>query len=792
MNKNSKIILIVSATGIAFSALFLTLTDSNSERSIDSSRLSESDPKLKSPNLVTPYTQDDRDRTLTQTGSPDRNSQSLNKMSDRAKIKAKEALHAIASTKQSQNFKKSIQQKAGSSDSLNSRHINYLKSQSAVGSLVIHPKKGPESYELKLVLDKTFTKTNIILKSRVNSRSGQSGSDQAVLASQFILNLDKDELSQAERDDLKAKLNLNDLKRIGPSQYLAVGDPSSAKAHVQLQEKISRSGLVNSMSENSVQYLNVIPNDPGIPVLRGLIDPDNDIDIDGEEAWNYNSDCSNLEIAVIDTGADPDHPDLIGSLSTEKARNFTSADPAAWADDNDHGSHVSGTIGATGNNQTGITGVCWNAKIIPLKALNAAGTGSDAGIIAAINWVTEQTNAKLINASFGSGFFNQTAKTAIENFCAKGGIFVAAAGNDNNNNNQIPAFPSNYDVNCIVSVAALDTNNELASFSNYGLAVDIAAPGTNIASTGFQGDYIYMSGTSMAAPHVTGMLGLAWHAKPDIINTDLINMLYQSSEKYGNTKPIQEARRANLKNFMELALDVDGKTKELWDRMFMTSISGEQTEEIKTKIRAGEIPWDSWEEHYLVSDLFNETANRVWSDTFSTAGTAPISDWQNLIRSGKSLQDIKKDLTESSEFESEYQKRMVRITGQKALTEESKEKWATAIQSGQSIEILEKEFLVSESLANHVTKLFQDLFKANPDPKVLEKIQKQLEDPEQSFAQVKQVYLDTPLTAITINQYFNELLHRNASSEEISAIRTFMKEDHQEESVREKISTMSP
>ena len=131
-----------SATGIAFSILFLTLTDSNSERAADSSRLSESDPNLKSPTLVTPYTQDDRDQTLTQTGSPDRNSQPLNKMSDRAKIKAKEALHAIASTKQSQNFKKSLQQKAGSSESINSRHINYLNSESAVGSPIIHPEKG--------------------------------------------------------------------------------------------------------------------------------------------------------------------------------------------------------------------------------------------------------------------------------------------------------------------------------------------------------------------------------------------------------------------------------------------------------------------------------------------------------------------------------------------------------------------------------------------------------------------------------------------------------------------------
>lgn len=198
-------------------------------------------------------------------------------------------------------------------------------------------------------------------------------------------------------------------------------------------------------------------------------------------------------------------------------------------DDNSHGTHVAGTIGAVGNNGIGVAGVAWNVKLMPLKFMDASGGGYLSDAVRAVDYA-RVNGAKIINASFGGGGFSSAMQTALSRFQQAGGIFVAAAGNEASNNAVVASYPANYELTNVISVAASTSTGALASFSNFGTNVDIAAPGQNILSTIPGGKYGSMSGTSMAAPHVAGALALLWGQSPTSTATQLINAVYSNTD----------------------------------------------------------------------------------------------------------------------------------------------------------------------------------------------------------------------------------------------------------------------
>jgi len=282
------------------------------------------------------------------------------------------------------------------------------------------------------------------------------------------------------------------------------------------------------------------PNDPLFADLWGL-NNGGDNDIDAPEAWDITKGSPNVVVAVIDSGVDYNHPDLganiwvnpdeaIGDASgdgfpgiqgldddgdglvDEDSQDRQPGDPGytndlkddddengynddirGWdfvdkdnnpIDSDDHGTHVAGTIGAVGNNSVGITGVCWTAKIIPLRFLDAFGVGTTDKAISAIEYANEK-GVHIINNSWGGGGFSQALKEAID---ASGAVVVCAAGNDGTNNDTTPFYPASYTSSNIIAVAATDQNDNRSiwtpySSSNYGISsVDVAAPGTNIYS----------------------------------------------------------------------------------------------------------------------------------------------------------------------------------------------------------------------------------------------------------------------------------------------------------------------
>lgn len=241
--------------------------------------------------------------------------------------------------------------------------------------------------------------------------------------------------------------------------------------------------------------------------------------ISATTAWNYTTGSARILVAVVDTGVDGTNTDLAPNVVA--GYNFVN-NTTNTMDDNGHGTAVAGVIGALGNNATGVAGVDWNVQIMPLKFLDATGQGYLSNAVLAVNYAV-QAGARIINNSWGGGGYDAAMASAIQNAQAHGVIVVAAAGNNASNNDSVPEYPASYTYNNVVSVAATDQNNNLASFSNYGAnTVDIAAPGVSIVTTTPKNTYTYYSGTSLATPYVSGALALVWSLHPNWTYTQVI------------------------------------------------------------------------------------------------------------------------------------------------------------------------------------------------------------------------------------------------------------------------------
>ncbi|MDQ3585805.1 MAG: S8 family serine peptidase [Acidobacteriota bacterium] len=266
-------------------------------------------------------------------------------------------------------------------------------------------------------------------------------------------------------------------------------------------------------------------------------------DISAALAWEKTTGSEKIVVAVLDTGVDYTHRDLFNNIwtrpngmapytdehlgSVNDRHGYDAADnDGDPMDDNGHGTHCAGIIGAEGDNSEGIAGVNWKVEIMPLKFLSRGGSGTTKDAIEAINYAMDRkkagVNIRIISASWGSTARSRALGDAIKRASEEGILFIAAAGNSRTNNDRIPHFPSSYDLPNVVAVAALNRRDELASFSNYGLkSVHIGAPGAEILSTWPGDHYEEHSGTSMATPVVSGVAALVLSANPKMSMAEL-------------------------------------------------------------------------------------------------------------------------------------------------------------------------------------------------------------------------------------------------------------------------------
>src|SRR5215213_4651237 len=275
-------------------------------------------------------------------------------------------------------------------------------------------------------------------------------------------------------------------------------------------------------------------------------------DISAMLAWATTTGSDKVVVAVLDSGVDYTHEDLAPNMwkrpanidayhdeelgTVEDENGFNAVDNASDPmDENGHGTHCAGIIGAEGGNDVGITGVNWKVRIMPLKFMNAGGFGTTKDAVEAINYVIDRkkagVNVRIISASWGSTQKSRALEDVIRKAYENDILFVAASGNANTNNDRSPHFPSSYNVPNVISVAALDRNDQLASFSNYGVkSVAIAAPGVDILSTWLGNAYEEKSGTSMATPVVAGVAALVVAENPRISVDDLRKRIMASSD----------------------------------------------------------------------------------------------------------------------------------------------------------------------------------------------------------------------------------------------------------------------
>ncbi|HSK74742.1 MAG TPA: S8 family serine peptidase, partial [Pyrinomonadaceae bacterium] len=276
-------------------------------------------------------------------------------------------------------------------------------------------------------------------------------------------------------------------------------------------------------------------------------------DLSALKAWLKTTGSDKVVVAVLDSGVDYTHPDLISNMwfrpdnvpqyvdselgTFNDSQGFNAAENLSDPmDDNGHGTHCAGIIGAEGNNEEGIAGINWKVEIMPLKFLGRGGFGTTKNAIEAINYAIDRkrngVNVRVISASWGSTTYSRALEDAIRAAGEEGILFVAAAGNATTDNDRRPHYPSSYKLPNVVSVAAMDRTDNLASFSNYGAkTVHIAAPGKDILSTWLGGNYREASGTSMATPYVSGVAALILANEPDLSVEKLRERLLKSVDK---------------------------------------------------------------------------------------------------------------------------------------------------------------------------------------------------------------------------------------------------------------------
>ncbi|WP_445630637.1 S8 family peptidase [Nostoc sp. DSM 114167] len=291
------------------------------------------------------------------------------------------------------------------------------------------------------------------------------------------------------------------------------------------------------------------------------------------EVWAHGYTGKGVVVAVVDTGVDYNHEDLKNNIwtnSKEIAGNGIDDDGNGYVDDtygwnfadqnnntlddNGHGTHVSGTI-AGENNNYGVTGIAYDAKIMPVKALDSSGSGSYSSISKGIRYAVDN-GANVINLSLGGSSSNRTLESAIDYASSKGVIVVMAAGNDGGSS---PEYPARYASKSGIAVGAVDKNNNLADFSNRSGTNPIAyvtAPGVKIYSSVPNNQYATYSGTSMAAPHVAGIVALMLSANPNLTDAQVRQIVTETAENSTQTT----SSSFNISHVSSLASQVIAET----------------------------------------------------------------------------------------------------------------------------------------------------------------------------------------------------------------------------------------
>ena len=430
---------------------------------------------------------------------------------------------------------------------------------------------GPNQSTRVRILATDFKYPNVRVEEIIDGSTGQVLAREEMVADHILVTLQEGE----DPAVLLHHLNLADgsIEAVSPDPavplyrlHLPAATLEAVPAALASLDKTT--GSVVSAEPDFIRQGLLVPNDPKYldGTLWGL-NQGNDADIDAPEAWDVRTAALEIIVAVIDTGIRYTHQDLVANAWTnpgEIAGDRLDNDGNGYVDDvrgidaynrdgdpmddQGHGTHCAGTIGATGNNGIGLTGVAWGVRLMALKFLSSTGSGSDSDAVTCIDYARLK-GAKVLSCSWGGGGAGTSLQAAIERARTAGILMVAAAGNESNNNDLNPSYPASYPHDNIISVASTTSTDALSSFSNYGAtSVDLGAPGSSIYSTVSSSDTAYAtySGTSMATPHVSGALALLAAQYPTDPYTSLISRLLNGTDPIAALTGKARAGRLNV------------------------------------------------------------------------------------------------------------------------------------------------------------------------------------------------------------------------------------------------------
>jgi subtilisin family serine protease len=352
-----------------------------------------------------------------------------------------------------------------------------------------------------------------------------------------------------------AKLNSEVLKRQRTRGYFTVTVPEGKGLFETLRaaSKLPNVAFAEPSEAGFDDALAHIPSDPHFHRLWGLRNTGQTVngtagtagaDIRATLAWEVNRGAANVVVAVIDTGADLDHPDLADNLLPRGSEDwdFADEDDPVPEDSGSHGSHVAGTVAAV-ENASGIVGVAPRCRLMPLRINLTSGMNQNRAD--AINYVADQANLHperryVVNCSWRTNGDHAGVHNAIINAVSNNVVVVFAAGNDNRDTDVMPQYPGVYPE--VISVAALDQRDARAAFSNFGRNVDVSAPGVNIWSSIPNDTHGFSNGTSMAAPHVAGLAALIWSTNLSLTNAQIRLRIERSCDSIDRLNPGFEGR----------------------------------------------------------------------------------------------------------------------------------------------------------------------------------------------------------------------------------------------------------
>ncbi len=415
-----------------------------------------------------------------------------------------------------------------------------------------HSSEGPVAFREDLLYKPDYRYPSLVRRyyedGQGNYREGKTRFTEVQVANQFLVQMKWPRKKMLRPSDLPEALRarVDEIFQVGKQTLIAKFHFDKLHEREEIRQLLADLPEVSGVFNDSFSFLTGTANDEhlakqwhlendGVNYRQSPTVYEAGVDAKVAEAWDYATDCRNIPIAVLDTGVDFDHPDLQPNILMNEGRSFI-AGLESFRDDHYHGTHVAGIIAAA-SNESGIAGVCWKAKIIPVKVMDSVGAGSYSEVVAALNYVT-RSSARIANASLAMGPLpnavlspNEPIVVAIRELEKAGKILFAAAGNDAVSIDNVLYLPTKIESDAIIAVGSTTPSGILSPFSNFGTEVDISGPGSEILSTvptsgifpqaslvrdngNPVSGYGYLSGTSMATPLVAGIAALFWSQVP--------------------------------------------------------------------------------------------------------------------------------------------------------------------------------------------------------------------------------------------------------------------------------------